>query len=156
MSGRTGRLISINSSGGGVPKLPVLFAVVSSLGLEDDRHNDLVHHGGPDRAICIYSVERIEALRAEGHPIDVGTVGENFTVEGVDWSLVQPGSKLAVGPEVRLEVTSFTIPCKTIRASFADGRFSRISQKVHPGWSRVYARVVTPGRVENGSSIIIE
>lgn len=156
MSGRTGRLISINSSGGGVPKRPVLFAVVNSLGVEDDRHTDLVHHGGPDRAICLYSVELIEALRAEGHPIDIGTVGENFTVEGLDWALVTPGAKIAVGSELRLEVVSFTIPCKTIAASFTDGRFKRISQKVNPGWSRVYARVAAPGRVENGSSIIIE
>ena len=54
-----------------------------------------------------------------------------------------------------LEITSFTSPCKTIRRSFIDGRFVRISQKVHPGWSRVYARVVTEGNVAIGDRIEI-
>lgn len=155
MSGRVGRLVSINSSGGGVPKRPVLFSNVNSLGLEDDRHIS-PNHGGPDRAICIYSLELIKSLRAEGHPIDIGTAGENFTVEDLDWSLMEPGVFVTVGAEVRLEVTSFTTPCKTIAASFAGGKFARISQKLHPGWSRVYARVVMPGAVKTYSSIIIE
>jgi MOSC domain-containing protein YiiM len=155
VSGRVGRLASINSSGGGVPKRPVLFANVNSLGLEDDRHND-PNHGGPDRAICIYPLELIKALRAEGHPIDIGTAGENFTVEDLDWSLMQPGVFVTVGAEVRLEVTSFTTPCRTIAASFTDGKFVRISQKLHPGWSRVYARVLIPGEVKTYCSIIIE
>lgn len=155
MSGRVGKLISINSSGGGVPKRPVLFSVVNSLGLEDDRHVD-EDHGGPERAICLYPIELIQALRSEGHPIDVGTAGENFTVEGLDWSLVVPGVRLAVGPDVKLEVTTFTVPCKTIAGSFTGGLFKRISEKVSPGWSRVYSKVVNPGRVESGCSIIIE
>lgn len=155
MGGRSGKLISINSSGGGVPKRPVLFSTVNSLGLEDDRHVE-EDHGGPERAICIFPIEHIKALRAEGHPIDIGTTGENFTVEGLDWSLVVPGARLAVGDEVRLEVTSFTVPCKTIAGSFTDGLFKRISEKVNPGWSRVYSKVLTPGTIESGCSIIIE
>lgn len=155
MSGRTGRLVSINSSGGGVPKTPVLFATVTRLGLEEDRHVS-PNHGGPERAICLYSIEMIKTLRAEGHPIDVGTAGENFTVEDLDWSLMVPGARVGVGKDLRLEIVSFTTPCKTIAASFVGGKFSRISQKLHPGWSRVYARVLSTGSVESGCSITIE
>ena len=155
MSGRTGKVVSINSSGGGVPKRPVLFSNVNRLGLEDDRHVDR-NHGGPDRAICIYSLDLIKVLRAEGHPIDVGTAGENLTVENIDWSLMEPGATLTVGPEVRLEITSFTTPCKTIADSFIEKKFSRISQKVNPGWSRVYARVLNAGEIKAYCSIIIE
>jgi MOSC domain-containing protein YiiM len=155
VSGRVGRVVSINSSGGGVPKRPVLVASINLLGLEDDSHVG-PNHGGRDRAVCLYSLELITALRAEGHPIDVGTAGENFTVQDLDWSLVVPGARLGVGDELRLEVVSFTTPCKTIAGSFSDGRFARISQKLHPGWSRVYARVTAPGKVEAGSSITID
>ncbi|MBA3644850.1 MAG: MOSC domain-containing protein [Gemmatimonadaceae bacterium] len=155
MTGRTGKVASINSSGGGVPKRPVLFSNVNTLGLEADRHVSK-DHGGPDRAICIYSLDLIKALRAEGHPIDVGTAGENLTVEGLDWALMRPGAILTVGAEVRLEITSFTPPCKTIKASFLEGNFVRISEKVHPGWSRVYARILTPGEVKAYCSIVIE
>jgi len=101
----------------------------------------------------VYSLERIRGLQAEGHPIEIGTVGENVTVEGIDWDLVVPGSHIRLGEQVRLEVASFTDPCKTIRESFIDGRFVRISQKLHPGWSRVYARVLSEGEIRSGDAV---
>ena len=152
-SHRTGVLASINISSGGVPKWRVIGANVFRLGLLKDAQNDTKHHSGPERAVCVYSLERIRALQAEGHPIDVGTVGENVTVEGVDWDLVVPGARLRLGQAVLLEVASFTTPCKTIRESFIDGEFVRISQKLHPGWSRVYARVLSEGEIRAGDSV---
>ena len=112
-----------------------------------------MHHGGPDRAVCVYSLERIRSLQAEGHPIDVGTAGENVTVEGVDWDMVVPGAQLRLGDQVLLEIVSFTNPCKTIRASFIDGQFIRIAHKLHPGWSRVYARVLSEGQIHFGDPV---
>lgn len=150
---RTGGLVSINISGGGVPKGRVNGAQVSRLGLLGDAQNDKKHHGGPERAVCVYSMDRISALQREGHPIDAGTAGENVTVEGVDWDLVVPGVRIKLGEEVVLEVASFTTPCKTIKASFIDERFVRISQKLHPGWSRVYARVLVEGRIRSGDRV---
>lgn len=150
---RTGVLASINISNGGVPKGRVTGAQVSRLGLVKDTQNDKMHHGGPERAVCVYSLERIRALQAEGHPIDVGTVGENVTVEGIDWDRVVPGARLHLGQSVILEVASFTSPCKTIRESFIDGEFVRISQKLHPGWSRVYTRVLSEGEIRSGDPV---
>jgi MOSC domain-containing protein YiiM len=94
---RTGLLASINVSGGGVPKRRVTGADVSRLGLLGDAQNDTIDHGGPERAVCVYSLERIQALQTEGHPIDVGTAGENVTLEGIDWNLVVPGARLRLG-----------------------------------------------------------
>ena len=150
---RIGSLASINVSSGGVPKRRVTDAKVSRLGLLNDTQNDKIGHGGPERAVCVYSLERIRALQAEGHPIDVGTTGENVTVEGIDWDLVVPGSRLRLGDEVILEIASFTKPCKTIRDSFEDGGFVRISEKLHPGWSRVYARVLSDGDIRSGDAV---
>ena len=150
---RIGVLVSINMSGGGVPKRRVNDAKVSRSGLLGDDQNDKTHHGGPERAVCVYSMDRIQALQQEGHPIDAGTAGENVTLKGIDWDLVVPGMRIKLGDEVLLEVTSFTSPCKTIRESFIDGRFVRISQKLHPGWSRVYARVVTEGEIRFGDHV---
>ena len=55
----TAWIFQINSSNGGVPKLPVQGAKVTSLGLEGDDHNNKELHGGPDKAICLYSLELI-------------------------------------------------------------------------------------------------
>ena len=152
----TGTLVSINLSPGGVPKRRVSGARVSQLGLVGDAQNDTKHHGGPDRAVCLFSLERIRSLQTEGHPIDVGTAGENVTVEGINWELVVPGAQLRLGDQVLLEIASFTNPCKTIRASFADGEFVRIAQKLHPGWSRVYARVLSEGEIHFGDPVEVD
>jgi MOSC domain-containing protein YiiM len=148
-----GNVASINVSNGGVPKRRVTDATVSRLGLLDDAQADTRGHGGPERAVCVYSLERIRDLQREGHPIDVGTVGENLTVEGIDWDLIVPGARIRLGEAVVLEVATFTDPCKTIRESFIDGRFVRISQKLHPGWSRVYTRVLSEGEIHCGDPV---
>ena len=145
-----GTIAAINVSAGGVPKRRVSGAQVSRLGLEGDAQDDKMHHGGPDRAVCLFSLERIRSLQTEGHPIDVGTAGENVTLEGIEWELVVPGAQVRLGDQVVLEIASFTDPCKTIRASFVDGEFVRIAQKLHPGWSRVYARVLSEGEIHFG------
>jgi MOSC domain-containing protein YiiM len=150
---RTGFIVSINLSNGGVPKRRVNDAQVARFGLLGDAQNDTNGHGGPERAVCVYSLERIRALQREGHPIDVGTAGENVTLEGVNWELVVPGARLELGENVVLEIASFTNPCKTIRASFIDGKFARIAQKLYPGWSRVYARVLSEGVIRLGDPV---
>jgi MOSC domain-containing protein YiiM len=145
-------LHSINVSNGGVPKIARSSAAVCAGGVEGDRQRDLRYHGGPTRAVCLYSLELIRALHAEGHAIDVGCIGENFTLTGVPWDKMVPGAKLEVG-EVELELTSYAGPCNNLRPYFSDGDFARVSQKVHPGWSRLYARVLRGGTVRVGDAV---
>ncbi|MHB1310857.1 MAG: MOSC domain-containing protein [Gemmatimonadaceae bacterium] len=154
MAGEQGVLVSINVSPGGVPKLPVASARVSESGVAGDRQRDLRFHGGADRAVCLYSMERIEALRAAGHAIAPGATGENLTVRGLDWDRVVPGARLRVG-DVSLEITGFASPCASIRPAFADDNSNHISQKLHPGWSRVYARVTGEGDLRVGDAVIL-
>jgi MOSC domain-containing protein YiiM len=149
---RHGRVESINVSRGGVPKTSVVEATVGPLGLDGDHQNDLRYHGGPDRAVSLFSLELIEALRGEGHPIAAGTAGENITISGLDWRALSPGGELLIGP-VRLQITAYADPCETIRRSFTDGDFTRISQKLHPGWSRLYTRVLSGGIVKPGDAV---
>lgn len=148
---RDGRVESINVSAGGVPKSARAEAWIARNGVHGDTQADKKLHGGPDRAVCIFSAHLIEDLQREGHPIDFGTAGENLTVSGVDWREVVPGTVWKAGDAV-LEIASFTAPCKTIRNSFSDKRYKRISEKVNSGWSRVYARVLEEGRVRVGSA----
>jgi MOSC domain-containing protein YiiM len=150
-----GRIFQLNVSDGGVPKLAVREAVLTPVGLEGDRQQDLRYHGGPKRALCLFALERVLELQGEGHPIFPGSVGENLTVSGLDWARLAPGARLALGAEALVEITSYTAPCKTIAASFREGDFKRISQKVHPGHSRLYARVLRPGRLAVGQPVML-
>lgn len=151
----TGRIFQLNISPGGVPKLPVREAHISTLGLDGDGHAHPKIHGGPERAVCLYAVEVIAALQAEGHPIWPGSIGENVTVSGLDWPAIAKGTRLQLGDDVLLEVTRHTEPCKNITASFADGDFRRVDQDRHPGWSRVYARVLREGAVRVGQPVMV-
>ena len=61
------RIFQLNCSPGGLPKLAVREAVVTQLGLIGDDHKFPEIHGGPERALCLFSLDRIIELQAEGH-----------------------------------------------------------------------------------------
>jgi len=138
-----------------VPKLPVERAWVGTLGLDGDAHRDNTVHGGPHQAVCLYAIEAIERLQSEGHPVEPGSVGENLTTAGIEWSLLPVGSRARIGETLELEVSSSTTPCKTQTHNFRDGHFSRISIALHPSDSRMYARVLREGEVKPGDEITI-
>jgi MOSC domain-containing protein YiiM len=148
-----GSIFQLNCSDGGVPKRPVPEAQLTPDGLACDRQAHLKIHGGPERALCLYALEQITALQEEGHPIYPGSIGENLTIVGLDWKALEPGHRLALGHEVIIEITSYAGPCRTIAGSFLDGKFKRISQKKHPGESRLYARVLKTGRLATGQTV---
>ena len=149
----TGRIFQLNSSPGGVPKFAVRQAKVASLGLVGDDHKFPDIHGGPERALCLYSLEDILHFQSEGHPIFPGSAGENVTVSGLDWKKLVPGVRLALGDEVLVEITKYTTPCNSMEDSFSDRNYSRLSQKVNPGHSRVYARVLKAGTLMVGQEV---
>lgn len=148
-----GRIVQINLSDGGVPKRPVSRAQINQEGLVGDRQKNLKHHGGLDRAVCLWSAEIIEMLQAEGHPIQPGAAGENITVAGLDWPQLIPGVQLQLGDSVLLEITDYAQPCRTIARYFKLRRYGRISQKRHPGLSRLYTKVLSPGMVRESDIV---
>jgi MOSC domain-containing protein YiiM len=142
----------INVSDGGVPKLPVNRVTIDANGVSGDRQADLRNHGGPDKAVCLYSLEVIEGFQAEGHAIAPGSAGENLTIRGLDWSSVVPGARLRIG-EVVLEIVFQAVPCSKNAQWFSDRDFRRMDYERNPGKSRMYARVIAPGTVSEGDPV---
>lgn len=149
-------LHQISVSDGGVPKLPVPEGRITINGVAGDRQRNPDIHGGPNRAVCLFSLEVIEALQAEGHSIKPGSSGENLTIAGLEWAELKPGDRLRIGDAVRLEIMNYTSPCQFNAQWFIDSNFTRISQKKYPGWSRLYARVLAEGVVRPGDSVAVE
>ena len=81
----TGILLSINTSDGGVPKLPRHQARITADGVEGDGQRDRRLHGGPDRAVCLYSFDRIRALRGRGAS-DLGGIDAAKTSPSWVWT----------------------------------------------------------------------
>ncbi|HEX8342534.1 MAG TPA: MOSC domain-containing protein [Tepidisphaeraceae bacterium] len=146
--------INVNPAGG-VPKYAVAETRVEVDHVAGDKQVHLKFHGGTMRAVCLYALERIEALRDEGHPITPGSTGENLTVAGLDWSTIKPGVRLRVGDAVELQITSYAAPCNQIAGSFEGCTSDRISQKLFPGWARVYAKVNATGLVRTGDAVVV-
>jgi MOSC domain-containing protein YiiM len=153
---QTGSVAQLNLSKGGVPKLPVDDAEVTVAGMTGDHQNDRVHHGRGFQALCLYGKEVIDALAAEGHPIYPGAAGENITVEGIDWAGLRPGAVISIGDDVQIELSAYATPCAKNAQWFSDRDFNRMLHDTHPGWSRVYATVLRPGRVHAGDRVVVE
>jgi MOSC domain-containing protein YiiM len=151
-----GTIAGIHVSNDGVPKRPIEEATVEVGGITKDRQADRRAHGGPLRALCLYSLEAINQLAAAGHDIAPGHLGENVTVEGIDWKLIVPGMRMRLGEQVECEVTSYTEPCWKNAHWFDDGDITRILQEQNPGFSRVYARVLVTGTISIGDAIVVQ
>jgi MOSC domain-containing protein YiiM len=150
-----GRVASVNVSQGGVPKRPIPRAWVTKLGLEADGHFEPEPiHGGLVGAVCLYSLESIQRVAADGHTAFPGAFGENLTLEGIELGDLAAGDRLAIGEHgLVIEITKHAAPCQTQGHWFVERRIARISPKTHPEDARWYASVVSDGWVAPGDRV---
>ena len=118
---------------------------VGTLGLEGDHIVNKKHHGGPDQAVYLYSLEDYDAFaEGLGEVPAPGSFGENLTISGLESAGVRIGTRLSIG-EVLLEITAPRIPCGTLAAHIGDAGFVKVfRQRRRPG---LYARVLHTGTV---------
>lgn len=142
----TPTLAQLNVSDGGMPKTPVLCARVTFNGVTGDRQRNLKYHGGPDRAVCIFSEELYAQLREEGTDMSFGAVGENFTTRGINLQHLALGDRLRVGG-CTIELTDIRVPCRNLNKW--DPRMLAMI-KGRSGW---VARVIVEGDAKPGDEI---
>ena len=151
----TGLLLSVNTSPGGVPKVPIGSGHMGKRGVNGDGHDKPEPiHGTPEQAACVYPFEAIERVRADGHQAFPGAYGENFTIAGLDWKGLRKGDTLRIGKDgPLLLLTAYATPCDTQARWFTGGKYGRISQRKHPEDARWYASVLEEGRVTAGDEV---
>jgi MOSC domain-containing protein YiiM len=164
MSTSRPHIVQVNISPGGVPKRPVPEGYVTFSRVKGDDWNDKRHHGFRDQALCLFSIELIEELNAEGFPLFPGALGENLTTEGINYRKVRLGDVWLVGGQVSLRITKVRTPCRTITV-YGNGiirdlydldvkRGNVYTQKW--GRSGYYAEVIHEGIVRPGDNITIQ
>jgi MOSC domain-containing protein YiiM len=149
-----GSVHSLQSSAGGAPKMSIPLAEIGPGGVLGDVQGNRRHHGRPWQAICLYSSDLIDELRAEGHPIAAGSAGENVTIGGIDWSRMRGGLTITIG-DVVLRTSAPAAPCHKIGDCFTDRHWNRIDHVERPGWARWYASVLSGGTVLPGDAVIV-
>ena len=146
------KVLQINISPGGLPKIAVLYALVGVLGINGDGHKHPKFHGGSRKALLLIASEVIDALKSEGWPLFYGALGENLTTLGLDHRSWRPGLRYRVG-EVLIELTTPRQPCSSLNL-YGKGIQNRIydesvkalnHQSAHWGESGFYAAVLEGG-----------
>jgi len=159
----TGTILQIGISRGGIPKRPVLEAVLTPLGIEGDGHAHSEIHGGPRQAVLLITAEAIAELAARGFPVYYGALGENLTTRGIDRHLLRAGQRFRAGSAV-LELTKVRGPCLTldvygpeIKGEIYDAQVKACDFS-SPRWgmSGFYAAVVQPGVIRANDIITLE
>jgi MOSC domain-containing protein YiiM len=110
MQSQQARVISINISPGGIPKLPRDAVTVGVHGLECDGHHH-AKHNTPLQAISIIDEEDLEDLKREGFDVFPGATGENITARGLSVDDLKVGDRLRFAGGVELELTKTRKPC---------------------------------------------
>ncbi|MGP0564923.1 MULTISPECIES: MOSC domain-containing protein [unclassified Nitrospina] len=133
----------------GIFKDPVAGPVfLDFMGLEGDASADLVHHRGPDKAVCVLSNEHIDYWRKEsGHEVPPGFFGENFTIENLPETAIHIGDIFRIG-EVEVQCSQPRQPCHNISKRFDDK--SMADRVIDTGYTGYYLRVLKQGWVQSG------
>jgi MOSC domain-containing protein YiiM len=132
---------------------PVLGAIsLGWRGLEGDEVADRVHHGRPGQAVCIHPFEHYEywndhyGLRGETR-LGPGSVGENWTVTGLNEQTVCIGDIVSVG-SATVQISGPRGPCsKQERKLRLPGFLKQTMATLRTGF---YVRVLEPGLVQAG------
>lgn len=140
------KVLSINISRGGIPKLPVGSIRVTSAGLEGDGHNHAKHHT-PLQAVCLQDVEKLEELRGKGYRLPPGGGGENLTVENLHVNALPIGAILKFSGGVMLEISKIRKPCYVMDAIHPQLKEDAV------GRHGMYARVLSAGILNQGERI---
>ncbi len=142
-----GKVVQLSISNGGMPKRAVAETEITRDGLPGDWQKNRKYHGGPDRAVCLFSAELYDWLRKD-HGLDLipGSVGENVTTSGLELMSMQPGDQLSIGEAV-IEITGIRVPCQSLKIWHVDlhkiikGRSGWVAKTVSPGMARTGDRV---------------
>ena len=149
------RLVSWNGAtvSTGIFKAPIAGRVMlRKTNLDGDRQADLSVHGGPDKAVYGYPSEHYAYWREQlpGYELPWGSLGENFTTEGLLETELSLGDRYRVGHAV-IMVKTPRIPCFKLAAKFR--REDMIDRFLQSGYCGFYFSVIEEGEVEAGESI---
>ncbi len=154
----TGRAAPLGDSGtvSGIAKRRRPGSVrVGILGLAEDEQGDVVHHGGPEKAIHHYPYDHYAPWSAEVAPPSAllaspGAFGENISTLGLTEQQICLGDIYRLGSAI-VQVSQGRQPCWRLNRRFGRGVMAREMQSTgRTGW---YYRVRQAGHVAEGDDL---
>lgn len=113
--------------------------------LDGDQQTDLRHHGGPEKAVCVYPYEHYGYWADDlDLSLEPAAFGENFTIEGLTERDACIGDVYDVG-EATVQITQPRSPCwKLARRWRVKELAIKFEETGYTGW---YLRVLDTGTV---------
>jgi MOSC domain-containing protein YiiM len=138
----------------GICKQPVAGAVfLSKQGFEGDGVGDRTHHGGNDKAVCVYSLDHYPYWQSYlGITMPAAAFGENLSVAGMHEDDVCIGDVYRIGT-AQVQVSQPRQPCGTLAARY--GRNDFVKLVAESGRTGFYFRVLTEGQVRAGEILAL-
>ncbi|MNI35622.1 6-N-hydroxylaminopurine resistance protein [compost metagenome] len=137
----------------GIFKTPVNDSLFLSWeNFEGDGQADLVHHGGREKAVCVYAYEHYPFWEKElGTQLGFGAFGENLTVRGLVETDVCIGDVFKLG-EAIVQVSQPRQPCFKLSIRYQAPEMPLKVQET--GYTGFYFRVLKEGRVSLTDSLV--
>lgn len=138
----------------GILKKPVAKPVyLDFLGFDGDGCADRRHHGGPNKAACVYLLDHYPWWEEKlARKLSPGAFGENLTVSGLDESAVHVGDVFRAG-EAEVQVSQPRQPCYKLNNIF--GLPDMTSRVQRMGYTGFYCRVLRPGWLKPGGELTL-
>lgn len=138
----------------GIFKKPVHTKVFLTIaGFEGDGCADSRHHGGPDKAVCVYSQDHYPYWERElSKKLQSGAFGENLTVANLDEKTAHIGDIFQIG-DAKVQITQPRQPCHKLNKIHDCREIS--AWILSAGFTGFYLRVLEPGWVEPGNALNI-
>jgi MOSC domain-containing protein YiiM len=134
-------------------KLPVASAVLTKTGFSGDQQGDHKHHGGVDKAVCVYALEHYPYWQDRlERTLPAAAFGENLTTAGLLESEVCIGDTFQLG-EATVQISQPRQPCFKLGARHS---FPKLTVWVQEsGLTGFYFRCLEPGLVHEGDAVIL-
>lgn len=138
----------------GICKKPVSGPLnLKKLGFEGDGVADSKHHGGYDKAVCVYSVDHYPYWeKVLGIELPVAAFGENLSVSNMHEDKVCIGDIFQLGTAIVM-VSQPRQPCRTLAARY--GRSDLVKMVVDSGRTGFYLKVMREGIVERENNLVL-
>lgn len=134
----------------GICKRPVSGPIgLGKTGFEGDGVGDLKHHGGFDKAVCVYSMDHYPFWeKLLGIRLPAAAFGENLSLSNLLEEEVCIGDIFDLGTAI-IQVSQPRQPCSTLAARY--GKTDFIKLVIDSGRTGFYCRVLQEGIVERES-----
>ena len=134
-------------------KTPVPHARLGLTDFAGNEQADLAHHGGPDKAVCVYSFDHYPYWESWiGEKLAPGAFGENLTLGSLRETEVCIGDIFAIG-EALAQISQPRVPCSKLADKL--GR-KDLPVTIHAnGYSGFYFRVLREGLVKTEDPVTL-